>query len=361
MGVKVDEPAYCAFLAERVLTLIPLLEKEIPGVLEGEDIEHIHRMRVTSRRIRAALALLGCCLEAQENRRLRRSVRRVTRALGAARDVDVQIDFIVRYAARPLAAGTVDPLFFGPTGDFHLTTRSDEKAVASTCPPGPEDRMGIRCLLLRLVQEREALQPEVIRALDRLEDSRVLERMEERFSRRVERWGREEDTAARSHAVLSAAHGTVALRADELAVLAPALSDPARLAEHHALRIAAKRLRYTIEAFAPLFEDALHSEVKAIKALQEVLGDLHDCDVWINLLPLFLEKERDHAMVYFGNEGLYPAIEPGVKALLANRRSERVRVHEMALDTWNRLQREHFLKGLVERFATAGNQDWGSV
>lgn len=61
--------------------------------------------------------------------------------------------------------------------------------------------------------------------------------------------------------------------------------------ELHNLRIAAKRLRYTLE----LFEDALPVSckliVKELEQIQEELGGLHDCDVLIALLRLCLSAQ----------------------------------------------------------------------
>ena len=53
--------------------------------------------------------------------------------------------------------------------------------------------------------------------------------------------------------------------------------------KHHEMRIYAKKLRYTMEAFAPLYKNKLAKEIETIKAFQDVLGEMHDCDVWIRL------------------------------------------------------------------------------
>jgi hypothetical protein len=47
----------------------------------------------------------------------------------------------------------------------------------------------------------------------------------------------------------------------------------------HDLRIAAKRLRYTLELFRPQFGPAGDQQIERVKAIQEVLGTLHDHDV----------------------------------------------------------------------------------
>jgi hypothetical protein len=57
--------------------------------------------------------------------------------------------------------------------------------------------------------------------------------------------------------------------------------------ELHAMRIAAKRLRYTLEIFQPAYERVLpdrtpyQAALDAVKALQETLGFIHDADVLV--------------------------------------------------------------------------------
>jgi hypothetical protein len=60
------------------------------------------------------------------------------------------------------------------------------------------------------------------------------------------------------------------------------------------MRIAAKRSRYAIELFAPCWIEPIHSYAKEIARLQTSLGELHDCDVWIEEIGLALrETERE--------------------------------------------------------------------
>jgi hypothetical protein len=52
----------------------------------------------------------------------------------------------------------------------------------------------------------------------------------------------------------------------------------------HELRIAAKRLRYTLEMFRDVFGASGEVQIERVKAVQEALGELHDCDVRIALI-----------------------------------------------------------------------------
>jgi len=72
----------------------------LPATVEGLRLSHpspegvlaLHDMRVGSRRLRAALEVFQGVLPAGVRRRIRKSVRDVTRGLGVVRDLDVQIE-----------------------------------------------------------------------------------------------------------------------------------------------------------------------------------------------------------------------------------------------------------------------------
>jgi CHAD domain-containing protein len=65
----------------------------------------------------------------------------------------------------------------------------------------------------------------------------------------------------------------IAVRAQEVLDLAADAQDPADVKALHDLRIAAKRLRYVLELTGP------QRTVKQLKGLQDLLGEIHDCDV----------------------------------------------------------------------------------
>lgn len=73
----------------------------------------------------------------------------------------------------------------------------------------------------------------------------------------------------------------VLVRLDELrGFVDKALAHDASKAQHD-MRIAAKRLRYVLEIFAPCLGDEAEVARRAAKQLQAVLGDLHDCDLML--------------------------------------------------------------------------------
>jgi CHAD domain-containing protein len=68
------------------------------GVLDTEDIERVHAMRVASRRLRAVLEVFAPCFEKKAYKSVLRDVKRLADALGERRDPDVHIDAMTTFA-----------------------------------------------------------------------------------------------------------------------------------------------------------------------------------------------------------------------------------------------------------------------
>jgi CHAD domain-containing protein len=73
-------------------------------------------------------------------------------------------------------------------------------------------------------------------------------------------------------------------RLAELWSWAEHMPHPERVRELHDMRIAAKRVRYCFEFFLPCFEPDFKDVLKRFKQLQDFLGEIHDCDVWVDYL-----------------------------------------------------------------------------
>ena len=61
------------------------------GAKEGTDIEFVHEMRVTSRRLRAAMDNFADCFPEKSFKKHYKKVKAITRTMGAVRDLDVLI------------------------------------------------------------------------------------------------------------------------------------------------------------------------------------------------------------------------------------------------------------------------------
>lgn len=96
-------------------------------------------------------------------------------------------------------------------------------------------------------------------------------------------------------ATLDAARRIIAVRLAEVDSYAAAVGDPSAATEHHDIRIAAKRLRYTMEAFSFLFPAEFGELIKQVRHIQDLLGRIHDYDVFAPFFEAYLARRRREA------------------------------------------------------------------
>ncbi len=88
----------------------------------------------------------------------------------------------------------------------------------------------------------------------------------------------------------------LATRIDEVYQYDGLVANPANITDLHNMRIAFKRLRYLLEIFDAAFDADLEPFLEQVKAMQDLLGDIHDCDVQVPMLEAHLAwLERQEA------------------------------------------------------------------
>lgn len=91
--VEPDEPFGAA--ARRILPVrASELVEQVPGVRRGDDIEHLHDLRVAARRLRAVLEVFEGAFPKKRHAAILREVKQHTDRMGDARDLDVQLEFL---------------------------------------------------------------------------------------------------------------------------------------------------------------------------------------------------------------------------------------------------------------------------
>ena len=147
----------------------------------------------------------------------------------------------------------------------------------------------------------------------------------------------------------------VAARLDELTSFMPKAADPDEVVALHDMRIAAKRLRYILEVTGACFGPYASGAVKLVKELQDLLGEIHDCDVQLPEVAAFLEEltAEDAAVAGESPKGLAKAPNrrayAGLVALQVHLRARRAALFEQFLELW----RDYERKGFAARLAFA--------
>jgi CHAD domain-containing protein len=96
--VSPEEP-YARAAAQIVRVRAAELFDQAEGVLDTEDIERVHDMRVASRRLRAVLEVFAPCFPKGQYRSVLRDVKQLADALGERRDPDVHLAAMQKLAA----------------------------------------------------------------------------------------------------------------------------------------------------------------------------------------------------------------------------------------------------------------------
>ena len=311
--------SFCSFGAKTLLKHLSRMTKELDNVSDhaNEDPEYVHQMRIASRRLRSALPLFQDCFPHNVHQRWSKEIKRITRCLGEARDTDVQILFL------------------------------EEKMKD---PPNSVFLHGIQRLHLRLSQRRDSLQEEVITGLDHFKKSAIAPDMTDTLRPLLGKAALEK-TPERSLSIYRVASDMGRTCMADVISYDSLIRDPRNITELHELRKSNKRLRYTLEFFAGFFDDKLDPFIEQVKVMHSLLGEIHDCDVWKDLLPLFLEAEAERTRDYYGHTRPMAKIRRGICYLLEERTAVRDKLYGDFLSKWDQMHEKAFWADLEKTLA----------
>ncbi|HLG59679.1 MAG TPA: CHAD domain-containing protein [Vicinamibacterales bacterium] len=214
------------------------LSRTLPGARKG-DAHAVHQARVATRRLREALPLV---VRGRSGKTLARKVRRVTRALGPVRELDVAL--------------------------LNLEQLRSSGDVPDTA---------IARLRLVITEERQRLSTEMVRRIGQWSVEKVQKKALAAVQRDVPVTGRRTRDPRR----ITAAQARAARRAVALQAAienAASIYLPDRL---HEVRIAVKKLRYALEVARDLSGSRATVRILTLKRAQDLLGRMHDLEMLI--------------------------------------------------------------------------------
>ncbi len=238
-----------------------------------EDVEHVHQLRVATRRADAALRIFGSSLPRKRLAKARSRLKRLRRAAGAARECDV-----------------------------HSRLIEDDLEGA---PPAPAAK-ALRATATWIQRRRREAQDAIRDAASDMTPAK-LERRRRRLLESVK------EKAAGGPTLADACRSQVpALVAALVDADEAGLDDFESL---HRLRIAAKRLRYALEVFAPCFGPGFRATYAIVEDLQETLGAVNDANDLAHGIEEFARAGGD-------GDGALPAdaLAAGIERWRAKRR-----------------------------------------
>jgi len=114
------------------------------------------------------------------------------------------------------------------------------------------------------------------------------------------------------------------VRLDEMLDFAPKALERDRVTEQHDMRIAAKRLRYVLEVTGFCFGQPADTARRRARDLQDILGEMHDCDVMLPRVRQHLEELQSlDAQAVRERAGTTPDLDPRLAAQAPHRTAYR--------------------------------------
>jgi hypothetical protein len=115
----------------------------------------------------------------------------------------------------------------------------------------------------------------------------------------------------------------IQVRLDEMLAFAPRALD-GKTKTQHDMRIAAKRLRYVLEVTGFCFGRPADTARRRARDLQDILGEIHDCDVMLPRVRAHLKDlQKDDAKTVRGKAGQAPDLDPRLAAHAPHRTAYR--------------------------------------
>ena len=286
------------------------------AALDWSDIEGVHDMRVASRRLRSILQDFAPYFRKRAFHRMRDAIKEIADALGGVRDHDVAID-----------------------------------ALAALAAEAPEDtKAGVERLADERRRQREPARVKLAAVVTEEHTATLLRDALATLKTVPARRRVKGSTAPVAELSLrDAGRHIIGRHWRRLSDASDSLKYPLKSKPLHAMRIDAKKFRYALELFAPGWSDALTPFAKEVAELQSSLGDVHDCDEWIEMLGKrlrTLERQRDDFEGAPMSTTVRAEDRRAVVWLLGHFVKSRAKHFRAALERWHAWDEAHFATNL---------------
>ncbi len=302
---------YCLYGCGIIRQRIGVLAQAARRVSAKWRPDDVHAMRVSCRRLATAMSVFGHCLIEPSD--WRRPISKVRKAMGELRDTDIQIQFLKELRGSP------------HSDDQRLGLERIAKRLQ-------------KCRAKRRQRAEEAIKSTKLPGLARIWRSAMCS-------------AANGEPRPRPAQVLKQARRTLHPLYEKFLSYQRHVNARANMDHLHPMRIAAKRLRYGCELFAPLVGDRLDGQIDALKQIQDMLGQLHDAMVWADDLSRLVEKERRRCVKQSGNDRAMRPLMPGIRFIQADRRRAMHRLHREFIMLWRDISRSGLLRDLHKRLS----------
>ena len=243
LGTHSEDMEIRSFASEQTRRLLERLAFQVKSTTRSPAAEAVHELRVAIRRCAQALTVFKARFPRREVKRIRKELKRILTAAGAVRDFDVLAKVL---------------------------SRIDSPAAVALAQQSRTDRKSQEKVLIALLKRWSA--------------RRTISKLCNRLDLNVPnpRTGTVESSARRTLRAL----GKEFFKSGEPAAAGSSAE------ELHDFRLVAKKLRYSMELFAPVYRSSLREQIEQIKEIQSLLGAINDYHTVIAMVSKIREQSK---------------------------------------------------------------------
>lgn len=241
-------------VAKQLEAIVKQIADHLKGTYAFKGTESLHMLRVGLRRLGNALKFYNRLFAKNQVKQWRKVIFKASAKTSQARDRDVLILFLNKYV----------------------------RGIKSA-----EQKKEIRAFIKYLKEGRQRLQSNVKEAVLLIRRTRLTNKVNSAMFL-IEK-GISKNNRRR---VFKIAQKRIPKRVKALLAYDKDAHNPNRKKALHAMRIANKKLRYSLEDLVNTYDSKINNYIRPIVELHQSLGDIHDIDVWEETFFSYLNKNK---------------------------------------------------------------------
>ncbi|HLK21484.1 MAG TPA: CHAD domain-containing protein [Bryobacteraceae bacterium] len=235
------------FASQNATRLLGRLAFQMNSTRKSADADAVHDLRVSIRRFHQALTVFKSSFPGKDARKIRRRMKKLMTIAGEVRNLDIALKLLAKFRNQEAAS---------LRSKLESQRKESERVLIGVLKRRIERKSSLKW--------RTALEGAL--ASGNSADSLItIEQTSHRLLPRLAA-----DFVERGNAAAEAKVSSEKL---------------------HSFRLAAKKFRYTLELFVPLYGAALTGWIDSIKAIQTLLGDINDCATVTQILTGYKGSE----------------------------------------------------------------------
>lgn len=289
------------YVQQVILHHLKEIEKFVGRIKQNGDVEDVHQARLAIRQLLNDFSLFKKIYSASHVKKFKSRFKLLFRDLGCIRDLDVKIKSLNQLTSHPAIK--------------------------------PGLKVSLKKLDLHFIDQRAILFPRVFQHIALFKKKNVISKARLYFQSETSQQKNKDDALKKLSRTL------ILKRVADLQSFDGCVTAKPQYDHLHRMRIAAKKLRYTLECFQPVYKKDMKEFIVAARCIQDVLGKIHDYVVWVETTADSLSRQQTEE------------VKEGMDYFLKFCKLDRKKCYQEFIHLWSENQDKKVWKRLIQCIA----------